>query len=108
MCLPDKCQKVFSFDSHIANSQKISLNIGLSQTENGYLNRQIFNPDPALFKNFIRFYDLRIDDTLKGRGIFTGILNKVEHFCDQNLVTIIISEFANQKLAYHLGSIHYL
>ena len=76
----------------------------VTNSPNGYLNLKINNPNPLILKNFIRFYDLRVDESLRGQGIFTTVLSRIEKYCDTTKTTIIVSEFANQKLAYYLGS----
>jgi|ETNvirnome_6_100_1030635.scaffolds.fasta_scaffold00163_15 GNAT superfamily N-acetyltransferase len=99
-----------SFDSHITttgNNPDILVSFKyriVTESPNGYLNLKINNPKPKVFKNFIRFYDLRINESLRGQGIFTDILGRIEKYCDRTKTTIIVSEFANQKLAYYLGT----
>jgi len=99
-----------SFDSHITttgNNPVILVSFKyrvVTESPNGYLNLKINNPKPKVFKNFIRFYDLRINESLKGQGIFTSILGRIEKYCDRSKTTIIVSEFANQRLAYYLGT----
>lgn len=108
LCLPNKCnRRTFTFDSYVSGNESILASFKyriVTNSPNGYLNLKINNPNPNTFKNFIRFYDLRIDESLRGQRIFTDVLNQVERYCDKHKVTIIISEFANQKLAYYLGS----
>ena len=110
-----KPNNVRTYDSHVTakvgnnnNNETILVSfkyrISVGKSNGGYLNLKINNPKPKVFKNFIRFYDLRIDEALRGQGIFTSVLGRIEKYCDRSKTTIIVSEFANQKLAYYLGS----
>ena len=70
----------------------------VTNSANGFLNLKIKNPVPRLLSTFVRFFDLRVDDSLKGQGIFKKTMQNIEKFCDDHLVVIMVTEFANQKL----------
>ena len=108
MCISYNCDMGFKHESRatitkdggVASFQYTII----TNSPKGYMNRKINNPNPSIYKNFIRFTNISIDDTNRGNGIFTEIIKKIEEVCDDLRCTIIISEFQNQKLAYNLGT----